>query len=207
MLDQGVMESEGNRSQEKNSIVRRAILPIIDRRFQFKVTLLVVGIVTLVHLLVGAYIFIHVSDFAYKLADFVPDLARDAEWFRGMLLRYMIITVISTFLLIIFLSLYFSSRISGPLFNMARVMAKVSEGDFSQRVNLRKNDELREFSENLNRLIEVLEDRESHLKKTLEELKKNLSSDKGNKKLEELIDQAIQGPFDDVNQNNDPEKS
>jgi len=201
MLDQGLME-DSNRSE-----IRRAILPIIDRRFQFKVTLFVVGLVTIVHLLVGGYIFVHVSDFAYKLADFVPDLASDAEWFRTMLLRYMIVTVISTFLLIIFLSLYFSARISGPLFNMSRVMTQVSRGDFSQRVNLRKNDELREFSEAVNRLFSNLEDREKRLQEALANLNEKLNSGKDDKELEEILNQIRHCKFQDVTENYDLPKS
>lgn len=190
--------SDSKSSLSARAHVRRAILPIIDRRFQFKVTLLVVCIITITHLVFGIWMYLHVADFAQKLADYVPDLAPDAHWIETELLKSMILTVITTFLAIFILSLYFSSRISGPLFNMTRVLRQVAGGDFSRRVKLRKSDELKEFSEAVNHLLGSIEDRERRLQGHLDELKDQLKQGKtGAPQTLELLEKAKNCAFPD----------
>lgn len=176
--------------------VRRALLPIIDRKFQFKVTLLIVGIITITHLCFNIYIYYHVAQFAQKLADFVPDLAPDADWFRRLILGYMAFIVLTTFVAVILLSLYFSARISGPLFNMTRVFSQIADGDFSKRIQLRQYDELKDFSESANRLFAALEKREIQLKDLLSRLRPHVKADEGLKILEQA--QALRPSGGDV---------
>ena len=166
--------------------VKRATIRILDKKFQFKVALLVVGLITLTHLIVGSYIYHQMADFARKMSDFVPDLEPDVIYFRDWILKSMVFTIVVTFLLVILLSLYFSSRISGPLFNMIRVFGQVSRGDLSKRVTLRKNDELQEFSGEVNRLFDILEAQEKKRQAVIAELRALMGSDA---KIVKLIDE------------------
>src|SRR5262249_10170397 len=150
---------------------RRAKIPIIDRKFQFKVTLLVVGVITLTHLGVGAFMYQSIAEFSAKLVDFVPDLEADVEYFRRWMLKYMLLTIATTFVAIVLLSLYFSSRISGPLYNMSRVIRRVTGGEFARRISLRRDDELKEFSEVANDLFASLDSRFAKVRTVLESLR------------------------------------
>ena len=55
----------------------------------------------------------------------------------------------------------FSNRIAGPSYRMRKSLARVREGDFSIRVRLRVGDELIPLAEEMNRVLEWLEARES----------------------------------------------
>lgn len=136
---------------------RRRALAIIDRRFQLRVTLMVVGVITLTQMLISGYIYFHASNWAKKVGDFVPDLETDAHSFVLMVLASILVTLITNFLFIFLLSIYFSAKISGPIFNMSRVFREVMEGNPSKRIQLRKSDELQEFAQVSNALLDHFE--------------------------------------------------
>lgn len=54
-------------------------------------------------------------------------------------------------------SIFWSHSFAGPLVPIVRRIEEMINGDYKGRVNLRKNDELKEISEALNRLCERLE--------------------------------------------------
>lgn len=136
---------------------RRRALAIIDRRFQLRVTLMVVGVITVTQMLISGYIYFHASNWAKKVGDFVPDLETDAHSFVLMVLASILVTLITNFLFIFLLSIYFSAKISGPIFNMSRVFREVIEGNSSKRIQLRKSDELQEFAQVSNELLDHFE--------------------------------------------------
>ena len=50
-----------------------------------------------------------------------------------------------------------SHRIAGPIYRMIRFLDTVTKGDYSQRLRLRKHDELKDMAEAINKLVERLE--------------------------------------------------
>lgn len=71
----------------------------------------------------------------------------------GLLILYVLITL--------FMSVRLSHRIYGPLVSIHAFLDQLIEGDFSNRVNLRKKDELKELVDKLNRLADTLEKKNS----------------------------------------------
>lgn len=55
-------------------------------------------------------------------------------------------------------SIFTTHRIAGPLFRVEATLRKIIQGDFSQRIKLRRHDEFLEFEELINRLAEMLEE-------------------------------------------------
>ncbi len=54
-------------------------------------------------------------------------------------------------------SIVTTHRIAGPLFRVEATLRKIIQGDFSQRIKLRRHDEFIEFEELVNQLAEMLE--------------------------------------------------
>ena len=60
----------------------------------------------------------------------------------------------------------FSNKIAGPAYRLKKSLTQLREGDFSFRVQLRTDDELIPVADELNRVLEWLEARESGAKAT-----------------------------------------
>ena len=89
-----------------------------------------------------------------KLAGVYPQ-GRLLPIFRGVYLAFAVNVLILSPLLF-YVSILFSHRIVGPLPKIYEVLKKVGEGNLSQKVVLRKSDELRDLADAINRMIEGL---------------------------------------------------
>ena len=58
--------------------------------------------------------------------------------------------------LVILIGLVLSHRIAGPIFSIKRFLKKVANGTYDETLKLRKNDELQDVAESLNRLVAKL---------------------------------------------------
>jgi len=63
----------------------------------------------------------------------------------------------------IFFTLLRSHKIAGPVVNLKRQMELLGRGDFSVRVRLRENDELKDLAESFNAMASRLEEREKRI--------------------------------------------
>ena len=58
----------------------------------------------------------------------------------------------------VFITLFISHRIAGPLFRLGNTMQEVGEGKIPGRVNLRKKDEFKELADSVNMAINRIEE-------------------------------------------------
>lgn len=65
---------------------------------------------------------------------------------------------------VVLLAIFVSHRIAGPLFRIERFLGDVAQGDLSQRLTLRKKDELKELAGAINEMTDSLKDRANRLK-------------------------------------------
>lgn len=72
--------------------------------------------------------------------------------------------VLLSMLLSAVLSIFVTHKFAGPLYRFEEMLRRMAEGDFVQRVKLRKGDELRELEEILNRFL-------SHLSSAIADLR------------------------------------
>ncbi|MHB9111390.1 MAG: sensor histidine kinase [Thermoleophilia bacterium] len=93
----------------------------------------------------------------------------------------------------VILSLIISRRITGPIHGMAEVTAKVAEGDYSRRVDVRSKDEIGALAESFNSMAESLEGaqrlRRELMANIAHELRTPLTSISGY--MEGLVDGAV----------------
>ena len=140
--------------------VRRAILPVLDRTFQVKVTLFALLFVLLSHLLLVA---IHYNNLVQtanasmgksmvEMDEFITQRRKD--WARDLVIGFTVVTILVG--LGVF---YLTQKVSGPLFAMSRVLDEVAHGNVKERVHLRRSDEFIWFAEKLNETLDSLEKR------------------------------------------------
>ena len=67
------------------------------------------------------------------------------------------LNMVFVLMLCIGLGIIFSHRIAGPINRMTRFLESLKDGDYSQRITLRKKDELKDLAEAMNKLAEKLE--------------------------------------------------
>ena len=63
--------------------------------------------------------------------------------------------------LIFYGSIVFSHRVAGPLPKIYRLLKDIGQGDFDQKLILRKNDELKELADAINEMTTNLKNREA----------------------------------------------
>lgn len=52
-----------------------------------------------------------------------------------------------------------SHRIAGPIYRLEKDLERIAKGDFSLRINIRRNDELRSIAEGINRIVDKIEEK------------------------------------------------
>lgn len=57
-------------------------------------------------------------------------------------------------------AVFLSHRIAGPLYRMKKTLDEVASGNYSLRLHLRRTDELKDVAESINRIIELLQQKD-----------------------------------------------
>jgi signal peptidase II len=142
---------------------KRDIL-IIDEPFQFKYSLLLAlsGLISCLLISVIVYNFVIAHDKVLLLTGLnqSPEvLAYFDVQHRILILKLVTLCVIIT-LFMFLLGLIISNRISGPLFAIRRKIVEIlATRDLSTRFGVRRKDEFQDLNNDLNRMMQVLEER------------------------------------------------
>lgn len=62
-------------------------------------------------------------------------------------------------LLVVIISAILSHKMAGPVYRFEQTCKAIAQGDFSQRVHLRKGDQLVELQDEFNKMMDVVEER------------------------------------------------
>jgi methyl-accepting chemotaxis protein len=97
--------------------------------------------------------------------DYYLSFGRNAGWDPAMLEIFLKAQtlpvaqlVVFTFVLV-FVTLFLSHRVAGPLVNLEKSLARLGEGDLTIRIRLRPRDQLKNIRDAFNRAAESLHDR------------------------------------------------
>lgn len=81
-------------------------------------------------------------------------------------LRPLTIILPVVFAILAIIVIFISHRIAGPLYRLKMYMEKVENGDYSVKLNFRKNDAIHDIAESFNRMVQgIRENFEKHTKK------------------------------------------
>ena len=144
-------------------IRRRSVLRfLLERTFQLKYAALDLAYVIIAISTIGALGFSRFPEIldAYALAGLTSE-AINLKLFAVS--GFVLLLVLNCCLTFVF-SIVLSHRIAGPIFVFNRTLKAMAEGDYSQRINIRKLDEFRSTGEAINLIADKLERVEKELK-------------------------------------------
>jgi len=124
---------------------------LIKKRMQLKTTIRVIFVVIFFSLFVGFEVYITIWP---AVSGFLPkdmmSFVQQRIFFRAIffLLPFIFVIAASSILL--------SHRVAGPLYRIELTLDKLIQGQDVEYIRLRKNDELKELAEKINRLIPIV---------------------------------------------------
>lgn len=108
-----------------------------------------------------------VLSFIFVLVDYYLSFGRNAGWSAEMLEIFIkaqklpLIQLLVFIFVLVFVTIYLSHRVAGPLINLEKSLARVAEGDLTTRLQLRPKDELKDIRDAFNQMMNALHSRVS----------------------------------------------
>ncbi len=90
----------------------------------------------------------------------------------------------------IFVVLYISHRIAGPLYRFEKELSEIAEGDLTKVVQLRKKDEITDMAQSLNRMTTSLRERLIELSGQLDEAARVAEEENASEHLVQKLNEA-----------------
>jgi len=129
---------------------------IIKKKFQLRYIGLILAVMLFSGIVSGYTIYYNSwMLLGSKLANIYPQ-ARLVDIFNTVNIRLAIAMFFVT-MLCAGIAIIASHRIAGPVYRMIKFLEELTKGDYTKRVTLRKNDELQDMAEAINKLVEKLE--------------------------------------------------
>ncbi len=154
---------------------------LIDRPFQLKLLVMVISLLLIHTILVLAAVFLPT---ALVLYSNLP-LERKNDAAKSILLFHKTIWpgIVAVIALFGYVSIFFSHKIAGPIYRIKMALREMAAGNYSNRITLRKGDELVDVAEHINALSEIINTSKTALNlnhgsviEALAELKRELSA-------------------------------
>ncbi len=150
------------RTMGKSGMERRRHY-FIDRAFQARFILQFCGIVAVGGALVIVFLyFIGLHSKTVAIVNSSVVVQTTSDFLLPVLAQTLLVVAILVSIGVIATTLFVSHKIAGPLFHFKKAMEKLGEGDFTVRVHLRQNDQLKEIADSFNAMAEKLKERCSH---------------------------------------------
>lgn len=127
----------------------------IEKKFQTKYILLTIFLLLTYTF---AFIFIIFSPYILTLYFDFYSLSEKAEAARTLLILHSTVWPGIAGIILLFgaLSIFITHKIAGPLYRMKKSISEIIKGNLDVKVNLRKNDDLKDLAEHVNMLAEEL---------------------------------------------------
>lgn len=103
-----------------------------------------------------------VLSFVFVLIDYYLSFGRNAGWNRDMLEVFLVaqklplIQLVVFVFVLVFVTVFLSHRVAGPLVNLDKSLARIADGDLTTRLQLRPHDELKNIRDSFNRAMTAL---------------------------------------------------
>ena len=150
---------------------------MIDRDFQAKFILKFCALVALGGLFtVGILYLLALSSTTVSIVDSRVVVRTTADFLMPVLIQTILIVMILVGIATIFVTLFVSHKISGPLYRFKKVLEALEQGDFSDNFKIRDPDQLQGISTVFNAMITKVRAHLGALKDNLASLKEKLNN-------------------------------
>lgn len=106
-----------------------------------------------------------ILSFVFVLIDYYLSFGRNAGWNLDMLEVFLVaqklplIQLVVFVFVLVFVTVFLSHRVAGPLVNLEKSLARVAYGDLTTRLQFRPHDELKNIRDSFNRAMTSLHDK------------------------------------------------
>lgn len=140
---------------ERKKVVRRSYF--IKRKLQWKILASVIGMLVSFTLFLVLGLYFPLFYILYSNLPGESVTLQQTAYFYLSIEKYIWISILMVMALIGVYSIILSHRIAGPLYRFERTLQGIGQGDLSQRIQLRRYDELKDFGDQLNQTLDALE--------------------------------------------------
>lgn len=123
----------------------------------------------------GLFMYISTDTVTTGYFNSILTIERTPNFFFTPVVFIVLIVVIGVTISGMIIFILLSHRIAGPLYRFERDLEEIAAGDLTKRINLRKTDQLVDFKDALNSLVESLDHRMGLIKTSFAELKELLA--------------------------------
>ncbi|HEC68759.1 MAG TPA: HAMP domain-containing protein [Candidatus Omnitrophica bacterium] len=161
----------------------------IDKGFQTKFIIKFCLIVILASFLITTLIFLFSKNSTTTAIENTKVIVkRTSDFILPLLVGVVLIVSVFSSLIVIIVTLFTSHKIAGPLYRLKKEIEAFSQGDFNRDFKIRSSDQLKELSQSLQNMRNLLVERNLRIKTKIEILKGKLEKVNINSKEELLRD-------------------
>lgn len=132
----------------------------IDKAFQKRfITVFCIMIILMSIAAVTSILYLNRDTTTVAFEDLRISVKTTSDFIAPIIIQTLIVTTFLTSVAALILTLMFSHKISGPLFNINREVEKMGAGDLSQRVKIRADDQLQHLGSSIDEMRESLRKR------------------------------------------------
>jgi len=151
---------------------KRRLIPIVDRRFQFKYTAIIVTVAAVVSTALGAFLFQsyqEMNDIVATLTSAEIGASLDTEDSKRVF-TVVVAFLVAEVVVLGVLGLLVTHRVCGPIFVLHRHMNTLLEGSYPHLRPLRQGDEFTATFESFRDLVATLKERDVDDEKVLQDV-------------------------------------
>jgi len=161
----------------------------IDKGFQIKFILKFCLIVILASFLITILIFLFSKDSTTTTIENTKVIVkRTSDFILPLLVGVVLIVSVFSSLIVIIVTLFTSHKIAGPLYRLRKEIEAFSQGDFNRDFKIRSSDQLKELSQSLQNMRNLLVERDLRIKNKINILRTKLDRLTSDSKEEILKD-------------------
>jgi methyl-accepting chemotaxis protein len=155
---------------EKKKVFRKSYL--VKQRLQLKVFGLVILMLFSFTLVIGVSLYLPLLSILFS--NLPPESAtlQGAASFYLDIEKYVWLSILGVIILLGLYSIILSHQIAGPIYRFEQTLEEIREGNLSLRIQLRRNDELKDFGSRFNETLDFLNGQISRANQIAEELEK-----------------------------------
>ncbi len=149
----------------------------IDKKFQTKFILKFCVIVILAAIAIGISLFLlSINSTTVAIENTKVTVKTTADFILPFMLQTIIVVTIFSAISVIFLTLFVSHKIAGPLYRLKREIDKLGDANFAANFQIRATDQLKDLSRSLTSMSNSLRNKMTAIRMEILETRKILDS-------------------------------
>lgn len=125
----------------------------IDKKFQTKFILKFSAVVIISSVLIGGLMFyLSQNSTTVAIENTKVSVKRTSDFIMPIIIETLLVVAVFSVLVVLFLTLFISHKISGPLYRLSREINALKEGDLGRNFNIRTKDQLQSLAKSLDEM-------------------------------------------------------